>query len=333
MIRPRVVRLVGVAAALSMAAGSALADAKVEEKSEFHLAGAVGALVNVFGGKAAREGVSSTTAVRGDRKSRITGSSGEIVDLKEEKVYHLDFDDKTYKVETFAEIRKRMEEQKARAEKQPSRGSEKSSEKGGPEYEVDFDIRDTGAKETINGFSTHQVIATATVHEKGKKIEESGGAVLTSDMWIGPKVAAMKEIADFDRRYFTKLYGNLYSAADMQQLAMVMATNPALAKAMKTFGEKKGSMEGTAIRTNLKFESVDAPGASKDSDQSAEQSASQIVGGLMGRLKKKQEHQQAEESTAPGRHLVFSSQSDVLKVYPGAASDDVSIPAGFKLEQ
>ena len=46
---------------------------------------------------------------------------------------------------------------------------------------------------------------TVTVREKGKTLEESGGMVLTSDMWLAPKIAAMKEVAEFDaptrRRY------------------------------------------------------------------------------------------------------------------------------------
>ena len=64
--------------------------------------------------------------------------------------------------------------------------------------EVDFDVRNTGEKKTINGFDTHQVVMTITVREKGKTLEESGGMVLTSDMWLAPKIAAMKEIAEFD---------------------------------------------------------------------------------------------------------------------------------------
>jgi len=35
---------------------------------------------------------------------------------------------------------------------------------------------------------------TITGHEKGKKIEDSGGIILTNDMWMGPKIAALDEI-------------------------------------------------------------------------------------------------------------------------------------------
>ena len=45
------------------------------------------------------------------------------------------------------------------------------------EVEVDFDVKDTGEKKTINGFDTHQAVMTITVREKGKTLEQSGGLV------------------------------------------------------------------------------------------------------------------------------------------------------------
>ena len=60
-------------------------------------------------------------------------------------------------------------------------------------------------------------------------------------MWMSPRISGMKEIAEFDRRYFSKIYGSSYSGAEMQQLAMLMATNPALGKAMKAFSDKRSS--------------------------------------------------------------------------------------------
>ena len=49
------------------------------------------------------------------------------------------------------------------------------------------------------------------MREKGKTLEQSGGLVMTSDMWLAPKIAAMKEVADFDLRYAQKLAGPMVS--------------------------------------------------------------------------------------------------------------------------
>ena len=316
------------AAACTLAAGVCLADATVEHKVQMHFGGALGGVINVFGGKATHEGASSTTYLKGNRKATAQESTAEIVDLDEEKIYHVDFGRKSYKVVTFDELRKQFEEQKERAEKQAAR-EQKSEKKEGPEYEVDFDVRNTGEKQAINGFNTHQVIVTVTVREKGKKLEQSGGAVLTNDLWMGPKLSAMNEINSFDRRYFEKLYGTSFAGADMQQLAVLLATNPAFGKAMKTLSQKQASLEGTAIKTNMTFETVagtEQKASAKDDDSGGGLSAGSIVGGFM---KRAQQKRQAEKGESASRSKLFDSSFEVTKAAANAATSDVSIPAGF----
>jgi hypothetical protein len=315
------------AAGCVLVASVCLADANVEHKAQMHFGGALGGVINAFGGKATHEGATSTTFVKGNRKATVMENSAEIVDLDEEKIYHLDLARKTYKVATFDELRKQFEEQKARAEKQAAR-EQKSEKKEGPEYEVEFDVNPTGAKQVINGFNTHEVIVTVTVHEKGKKLEQSGGWVLTSDLWMGPKIAAMKEITSFDQRYFAKLYGSAYSGADMQQLAMLLATNPAFGKAMKALSQKQGSLEGTAVKTNMTFEAVSGTetAAKSEEESSPGFSPASIVGGFM---KRSQQKKQAESGQSPNRSKLFDSSFEVTKATSSASTADVSIPSGF----
>ena len=169
------------------------ADVRTDRKTRFELAGALGRMVNMFS-RTAREGVTSTVAVKGNRKITLTESTGEIIDFTEEKVYTLDIKKKTYKVATFAQIRQAIEDaqRKAAEEARKEKASEKAPEKAperdpnAKEVEVDFTIKNTGEKKTINGFDTHQAIATVTVREKGKTLEQSGGLVMTSDMWLTP---------------------------------------------------------------------------------------------------------------------------------------------------
>ena len=93
------------------------ADIRSDQRVRFQLGGAVGKLINMFGGKGAREGVTSTVAVKGNRKATLSDSTGQIIDLTEEKIYDLDMKKKTYTVTTFAEIRKQMEDARREAEK------------------------------------------------------------------------------------------------------------------------------------------------------------------------------------------------------------------------
>src|SRR6185295_4606711 len=99
-------------------AGPARAEVKSREKSLVKLEGVLGGVLRVFGGKAAKEGVVSTAAVKGNRKATKNDTRGEIVDLSEEKVYTIDYKDKSYTVKTFDQIREEMRKAAEEAEKQ-----------------------------------------------------------------------------------------------------------------------------------------------------------------------------------------------------------------------
>ena len=92
------------------------ADVRADQKTKVEFGGMLGRMVNFFGGKSAKEGVLATAAVKGDRKATMTGQTGQIVDLAEEKIYDLDLKKKSYTVTTFAEIRRKMEEAQKRAQ-------------------------------------------------------------------------------------------------------------------------------------------------------------------------------------------------------------------------
>jgi len=84
------------------------ADGKTEEKSLVTFGGMLGRMMNLFGGKTAKEGVISTVAVSGERKMNANDAHGQIIDLSEEKIYDLDIKKKTYTVTTFDEVRRKM---------------------------------------------------------------------------------------------------------------------------------------------------------------------------------------------------------------------------------
>ena len=54
-------------------------------------------------------------------------------------------------------------------------------------------------------------------------LDQPTGLVLTSDMWMGPKVDAMKEIVDFDLRYAKQVGGPMVAGASPEQMAAAMA--------------------------------------------------------------------------------------------------------------
>ncbi len=128
---------VAIAVSLSLIALAPLslrADVRSDQKTKIEFAGMLGRMFNLFGGKSAREGTTSTVALKGNRKSTINDSMGQIIDLSEEKVYDLDMKKKTYKVTTFAELRRQMQEaqQKAQEEARKEEGKRRRRKRPKP---------------------------------------------------------------------------------------------------------------------------------------------------------------------------------------------------------
>lgn len=301
------------AAALSCALLSSPlhADVKTTERSQVKFEGMLGRVMGMFGGSKPQ---SSTVAVNGDRKATLgEGGGGRIIDLGEEKIYDLDARKKTYTVTTFEELRRRMKEAQAEAAKEAEKSGEKPADQA-PEYEIDFDVKETGATKEMAGYATRQVISTVTLRQKGKTLDDGGGLVLTSDMWIAPRIAALDEIAAFERKFAQKVYGEM-AAMTADQLAALLAMHPGFQKASERLAKEGAKLQGTPLMTTLTLDSVKDPAA---------QPANQGGGGLAGRLMRR------NQDKAGTRNKVFASTHETLSVAATASAADVAIPADFK---
>lgn len=326
-----------VVAALLMAGAQTIhADVRAEQKTKVQLGGAIGKVVNMFSGKAARDGVTSSVAVKGDRKATITDQTGQIIDLAEEKIYDLDLKKKTYMVTTFAALRQKMEEAKnkaaAEARKEQPR-DEKPAEKdpNAKEFDVDFSVKNTGEQKAINGFNTHQTIVTITVREKGKTIEQSGGMIMTTEMWLAPTVAAMTELQQFDLRYAQTLFGPMVTGASPQDMATAMAMYPQVKPALEKMKAEGNKVEGTAILTTTTMDAVQSAEQAAQAQKSGGSSAPPTsIGGLLGGFGKKA----AKKDEAPKSSATFlTSTVEMLKLTTDVTADAVAVPAGFREEK
>ena len=327
--------------ALVLAPSAARADVKSDQKTKVEFAGMLGRMFNMFGGKGAREGLTTSVAVKGDRKATMSGDAGQIIDLAEEKIYDLDLKKKSYKVTTFAELRRRLEEARKKAEevarKVAGKGKDKpaAADPDAKQMEIDFDVKNTGAKKSVNGFDTHQSIVTVTVREKGKTLEQGGGMVMTSDMWLAPKIAAMKEVADFDQRYAKQLYGTMMAGVSAEQMAAAMAMYPMMKQALGRMTAEGGKIEGTAVMTTTTMDAVKSAEQiaeeAKAGDSDSKSGASGGVGGLLGGFAKKMAAKKmgGDDANTP-RATVMTMTNEVLKVVTDVTAADVAVPAGFK---
>ena len=296
-----------------------LADVKTRDKTQAKFEGMLGRMVGVFGGKAAKEGVVTTVAVKGDRKAEMNDSFGRLVDLKEEKVYELDVKKKTYEVITFDELRRRMREAREKAEKEaPKEDKAQEQDKPARELEVDFDVKETGQTRSVAGHTAKEVVITVTVREKGRALEDSGGMVMTSSSWMAPAIPAMKELSDFERRYWKAIAPEV-SGMSAEQMAAVMAMYPMVKPALERMQAEGTKIDGTPLATTTVFEAV------KSKEQAAQDGQQSSGGGLGGMLARKM-----MKTDARPRATVFTLMHETLEVSPAVAAEDLQLPAGFK---
>jgi cell division protein FtsN len=308
---------------------------KTENRTKVDLSGFLGGVARMFGGKAANEGVVSSTAVKGNRLMTVTDKTGQLIDLDEEKVYEIEFDKKRYRVKTFAEMREEMRkaaEQMAKsqpnAEPQPSEQGEKAKE-----VEVSVDVRETGERKNINGFDCREVVVVVKTYEKGKTLEAGGGMVISSNMWLGPELPGTQEVADFHRRYAEKL--DLFSAmgAPSAQMAMVSNMYPMMKDAVRKMQEV--DMTGSPILTVMTFETVAGEEQRQQAQQQQQAEKEQNIGslgGLLGGLGRKMARKQPseEEQTQPGRAKLMTTTSELLSATENVSDGDVTISPEFK---
>ncbi len=303
---------------------SANADVKMDEKSQVKFGGMLGKMFNFFGGKAAKEGMVSSVAVKGDRKMTVTDNVGEIVDLKEEKKYEFDLKKKTYRVITFDQIRKEIEEARQKAEKEAAKSKDKDK---GPEMEIEFDMKDTGQTKAINGYNCREVVMTIKTHEKGKTMEDGGGLVLTADMWMAPDVTAGKEVADFERRYLEKVNGT-----DDAQILQAMAMYPGLEQAFAKMKTQSVNVSGTAIQTVMTVEAVPSKeqlAQQQKQDQEQEGGGGGLIGGFAKRLGRKKSDDQQQADTGK-KNAIMTMNHEILKLATTVTPEDLTLPAGLK---
>jgi hypothetical protein len=310
---------------LALLGGSLSAEVKTREKTQIKLEGMLGRVVGMFGGKAAREGIVSTTAVKGNRKASLNDSNGQIVDLGEEKVYDIDFKKKEYRVTTFDEIRQRMKEAQERAKKDVEReeGRPEKADQPQKEYELDFDVKETGQRKQLAGNDAREVIMTVTAREKGKSLEEGGGLVMTSNQWLGPELPALKELSDFDMRYYKQLYGADAFGMGAEQVAMLMAMYPMMQKASDRLKQEGDKLKGTPLASTTMLEVVKSKA---QMDAAAEQEKSSGGGGIGGMLARKM----VKRDPPKARATVFTAEHEFQDIASSVAATDLEIPAGFK---
>ena len=316
----------------------ALADFSYEQTSK--ITGGMMAGVMKFAGafsKQAREPIVATVAVKGDRMVNWSQHHASVIDLDKETITEINFDKKQYSVVTFAQMKQMMEEMSQKMKSSPE------AQKADVNFKVS--AKDTGEKKMIAGFDTHEMILTIEMEGTDQQTGNKGGMVMTSDMWLAPKVAGYSEIADFHKRMSQKL--------DWAPGGMGMfGGRPDMAKGMAEIYKEGAKLDGTPVFQIVKMgvhaegqqqsgQAAQAPPQQQQDQQAEKPSIGTLLGGKFGGFgRKKKDQDQAEsggQSGAPpqGQGDASGSLMEMTMEMSGFSSAPLDgskfeIPAGFK---
>ena len=332
-MRTRSVALLSATLVLASTLGIS-ADVKSQQKTQIKMEGTLGKVAGMFGGKSLREGTVTTIAIKGNRRMSATDTTAELVDLDAEKVYRLDLRGKTYTVKTFDELRAEFKKATAKAQAEAAREKPEKPDGKQPEMEINVDIKKTGQQKPIAGFPCDQVIMTLTMHEKGKTIDDAGGMIMTSDIWMAPRNAAFQESIAFEMKYLEKLYGSL-AAPSADDLGQAMAMYPGMKEGMARLQTNARELDGTPILRTVTIAGGAGPGGSDARADQERGGGSPLGGALGGMFGKKKKPEPSAEATAGGpgaktRATLVTTITEVLSIDSTVAAGDVEIPAGFR---
>jgi hypothetical protein len=188
-----------------------------------------------------------------------------ITRIDKEVIWNLEPEKKQYTELTFAQMREMMQKGLAEGEKAAQETQAKDAE-----MTFTVDVKRTGAKETVNGFPTEQVIITCVGKPKNpEKGAENAELRLVMDEWLTKSAPGAQERAEFYKRFAEKL------GLDPQLPGVSAMARQMYGNGMKELTAKMKGLGGVAIRSTFTIEGP--PQMAEAQKQAAEQGQSRQV--------------------------------------------------------
>lgn len=143
------------------------------------------------GMKTAFQDQTSTVYVKGAKMARIGNSSSTMFDLDAGTMTNINNEKRTYSVETFEDLRQRMDQMQQRM----NRG-------GSGDLQFDVKVDKTGKTRNIKDQTAGETVMTLTA----KNASSQGQMVVKVDAWLAPATSSTKELAEFQRKLAQKIF-------------------------------------------------------------------------------------------------------------------------------
>ena len=179
----------------AIATGMLLADFSYEQTSKI-TGGVVASMMKVAGAfsQQAREPIRDTVAVKGERMWHGNDMRGQIVDLAKETITTIDFQKKTWSVMTFTEMAQALDDM-----------SKEMKQNQNADVHFKVSAKATGQTRQIAGVEAKEMFLSMEMEGADQKSGQTGGMVITPNIWMAPKASGYDEIRDFHRRMAEKL--------------------------------------------------------------------------------------------------------------------------------
>jgi hypothetical protein len=176
----------------------------------------------------------SSVFVKGAKMARVGSVSTTVFDLDAGTVTTINNEKRTYSVETFEELRQRMEQMQQRMNRN-----------GGGDLEFDVKVDKTGQTRSIKDQTASETVMTLTA----KNANSQGQMVVKVDTWLVPPTAGTKELADYQRKLAEKF---AYAFAGAPGLGPAMGGMNAAMKEMR-------KLDGYPLLSDISVSGVSSP--------------------------------------------------------------------------
>ena len=230
---------VGVAG-LALAAAPLAADFSYEQTTKI-TGGAMVGMMRVAGvfSKQAREPITHTVIVKGDRMVNLSADTANIVDLGKETITDINFKNRTYSVITFAQMQQAMAalQEKLKSQKTPE-GADRA------DLEFKASVKETGQTKVIAGLNVKEVILTLEMQARDRQSGGQGSMDVVADMWLTPQIPGYDEVRDFHRRMAEKMKAAWSAGGSMGGIAQ---SQPGMMKGMAELSKEAAKLDGVPV--------------------------------------------------------------------------------------
>lgn len=199
------------------------------------------------GGMVAAAAVHPThTFIKGDKMKIDTGDFAMILDFGSQTITHINHAGRTYSVMPFGEVGAKMSQVGA---------------------QVNVDVKETGQRKVINGFSCREVIMTMEIESPSAGPQGSGMKMrMTMELWVSPDVPGYQELHAFQQRI----------SSGPGWAAMMRGGGQGMQKSMAELQKKMANLNGAPVLQIMKMSAAGNAAQTAQMEQGMAQARAQL---------------------------------------------------------